>query len=224
MPRPLPGGSIIAGLVPSIAVAVALALPATPPNTGAQCAREVTAQGFVHFAGAVWDQSRWQRGDPPQRIIRVNHHMLRCASSPAARKAMKRIWARDRHRFYAHRHYCRSGTVVEGRVSVFGGGRTASGVIASATPGLALNIDPSSEPGGWNNSTTASWIRSHQRFWVDIDGHRAILPVIDAGPASWTGRSIDVTEPGAIVLGLSVSAFPTDSLGIAQEIPRGCLR
>ena len=139
---------------------------------------------------------------------------------------MQNRWGRDRLRYGRHRHhmqFCRSGTVVRGRVSVFGGGLTASGLIASSTPGLALNIDPGDEPGGWNNPTTAAWIRSGQRFRVTIVGHTAVLPVIDAGPASWTGRSIDVTEPGAGILGLSVSAFPTDSIGTARLIPPGCM-
>lgn len=112
--------------------------------------------------------------------------------------------------------------MVEGRVSFFTGGLTASGLQATE-PGIALNIDPSAEPGGWNNSLTASWIRSLQEFRVTIAGHSAILRVIDAGPASWTGRQIDVTEAGVVKMGLSPAAFPTDSIGRAKLIPGGCM-
>lgn len=107
-------------------------------------------------------------------------------------------------------------------MSYFTGGLTASGLMATE-PGIALNIDPSSEPGGWNNSTTAGWIRTLQRFRVTIAGHSAILRVIDAGPASWTGRHIDVTEAGVVEMGLSPAAFPTDSIGRAKLIPAGCV-
>lgn len=187
--------------------------------------QSITAKQFHAFSSKVWTKTRWRRGWPKASTIAAYQHKLLCAAGPGHRQAMQNIWSRDRGRYDRYRHhmrYCRSGTVVRGRVSVFGSGLTASGLIASSTPGLALNIDPSSEPGGWNNSTTQSWIASRQLFHVDILGHKADLPVIDAGPASWTGRSIDVTEPGAGVLGLSVGAFPTDSIGTAKLIPDGC--
>jgi hypothetical protein len=196
---------------------------AARPHIAVGCAHAVTAKQGIDTARAVWPPSRWHRGTPKPAAIAAHRRQVRCAAGPGHRAAIKHRWEVTRRRFYKRRHYCLGGIVVRGRVSVFGGGLTASGVIASTTPGLALNIDPSSEPSGWNNATTAAWISSGQRFRVTIVGHIAILPVIDAGPASWTGRSIDVTEPGAAVLGLSVSAFPTDSIGVAKLIPPGCL-
>jgi hypothetical protein len=196
---------------------------AARPHTAVGCNHAVTAKQGIDTARAIWPPSRWHRGAPKPAAIAAHRRQVRCARGPGHRAAIKHSWEARRSHFYRRRHYCLGGVVVRGRVSVFGGGLTASGAIASTTPGLALNIDPSSEPGGWNNSTTAAWIQSGQRFWVDILGHKAILPVIDAGPASWTGRSIDVTEPGAGVLGLSVSAFPTDSTGTAKLTPPGCI-
>jgi len=187
--------------------------------------RIVTVKQFRHFSAKVWKLERWRRGWPKDSTVVAYQHKLECAGGPGHSEQLQTIWSRDRGRYDRHRHrerFCRSGEVVRGRVSVFGGGITASGLIASTTPGLALNVNPSSEPGGWNNPTTARWIRARQRFRVTIVGRTAVLPVIDAGPASWTGRSIDVTEPGAAVLGLSVSAFPTDSIGTAKLIPPGC--
>jgi hypothetical protein len=208
-------------------VALALGLTAHP-NTQQheRCGgQEITAKQFRPFSAKVWQLDRWRRGWPKDSTVDAYQRKLLCAAGPGHRQAMQNRWSRDRGRYDRHRHherYCRSGYIVRGRVSVFGGGLTASGLIASSTPGLALNIDPGDEPDGWNNSTTAAWIARRQLFHVEILGHGADLPVIDAGPASWTGRSIDVTEPGASALGLSISAFPTDSVGTARLIPFGC--
>lgn len=136
---------------------------------------------------------------------------------------MENRWGRDRLRYGRHRHhmqYCRSGYLLKGRVSVFGGGLTASGLQASE-PGLALNIAPGTE-WGWNNSTTRRWVATQQKFRVTITGHTAVLSVIDLGPAGWVYRAIDVTEAGAVKLGLSPSTFPTDSTGKARLLPDGC--
>jgi Peptidase M15/Prophage tail length tape measure protein len=111
------------------------------------------------------------------------------------------------------------GGVVTGKVSYFGGGATAGGSTTSA-PGVALNLDPGNEPGGWNNDTTQGWMSDsnagHPVFAkVTIGGKTANLPITDLGPASWTGRSIDVTEGGVRKLGLDPGAFPTDTIGKA---------
>lgn len=206
-------------------LALLLASPteARRPNTsiGPCPGHSITAKQFAPFADSVWPLSRWQRGKPKATTVAAARGMIECAAGPGHRRAMLRRWQRDRRRFFAKRHHCRSGYVVQGRVSVFGGGLEASGHYTSE-PGIALNIDPSSEPSGWNNPLTQHWIATLQRFRVTINGHSAVLPVTDAGPASWTGRAIDVTEGGAAALGLSVSYFPTDSIGTARLLPDGC--
>lgn len=121
--------------------------------------------------------------------------------------------------FFDKRRHCRGGVVIRGRVSYFGGGLTASGHYTSE-PGIALNISPGSE-GGWDNSLTRGWLERLQRFRVTIAGHSAVLPVIDLGPAGFTGRALDVTEGGVAALGLG-GAFPTDAIGTAKLIPSGC--
>lgn len=109
--------------------------------------------------------------------------------------------------------------IVKGKVSWFGGGATAGGKNTSQ-PGIALNLDPSQEPGGWDNAITQGWMKDSLAghpviAQVTISGHSANLPIIDKGPASWTGRAIDVTEGGVPKLGFSTSNFPTDAIGTA---------
>jgi hypothetical protein len=135
---------------------------------------------------------------------------------------MQENWDRRRATFYKYRRhqlYCRSGTVVRGRVSYFGGGLMASGHYTSE-PAIALNLAPGSEA-GWDNATTRGWLLKLQRFRVTIAGHSAVLFVGDLGPAGFTHRAIDVTEGGVAALGLS-GAFPTDAIGTARLIPPGC--
>jgi hypothetical protein len=189
-------------------------------NTAVGCNHAVTAKQAIGLAEAVWSPKRWHRGDPKQSALRAHRQQVRCAASPGHRAAIEHAWEVRRRRFYRKRHHCRSGIVIRGRVSVFGGGLTASGHYTSE-PGIALNIAPGTDA-GWNNATTRGWLSKLQRFRVSIEGHVAVLPVIDLGPAGWVGRAIDVTEGGATVLGLSVSYFPTDSIGSAKLIPPGC--
>jgi hypothetical protein len=135
---------------------------------------------------------------------------------------MQESWHRRQSAYFAYRHhqrYCRSGRVVRGRVSYFGGGLMASGHFTSE-PAIALNVAPGSE-WGWNNPTTRSWVATQQRFRVSIAGHTAVLFDGDLGPAGFTHRAIDVTEGGVAALGL-VGAFPTDAIGTARLIPPGC--
>jgi hypothetical protein len=105
-------------------------------------------------------------------------------------------------------------------VSWFSGDGTAGGKDASSDAGLALNLNPGSDS-GWNNDTTQGWMKQCQagnpvRARVTIQGHTAVLPIIDLGPAGSTGRAIDVTAPGVAKLGLSTSNFPTDTFGTAE--------
>lgn len=153
--------------------------------------------------------------------IKAQRKRLIC-SLPRQREALRRIWKRDQNAFFrARRHglYCRSGTVITGRVSYFGGGLMASGHYTSE-PAIALNLNPGSE-GGWDNATTRGWLAKLQRFRVTIAGHSAVLFLGDLGPAGFTQRAIDVTDGGAAALGLA-GAFPTDAIGTAKLIPAGC--
>lgn len=175
----------------------------------------------------VWQPKRWQRGQPKQRSLRYYRWALRNAASDIDRKLIKRRWRKSKRAYYKHRSYCRSGMVIEGRVSWFSDGVTASGLSAAYNAGLAINIAPGTDS-GWSNSTTRGWVAAAARgkpvmFRVRIAGRTAIMPVIDLGPAGWVNRAIDVSGPGVDMLGLSRSAFPTDSIGRAKLIPEGCL-
>lgn len=113
---------------------------------------------------------------------------------------------------------------VRGRVSVFGppiepASNTASG-LSSAEPGIALNINAGTDS-GWNNSTTDAWVRARKLFKVVIQGHKALLRVIDKGPSGATNRAIDVTGAGARKMGLNPRNFPTDAIGTATPAAFG---
>ncbi|HVV74190.1 MAG TPA: hypothetical protein VHI52_22320, partial [Verrucomicrobiae bacterium] len=91
------------------------------------------------------------------------------------------------------------GGSVTGKVSWFNGGATAGGGNTSR-PGIALNLNPGTES-GWQNPTTEKWMEQSRAGHpvyakVSVDGHSANLPIIDLGPAGFTGRAIDVTEGG----------------------------
>ena len=219
---PYSGGCIQAkALLIAAAIIGLYASPAQAahPHIDVGCNHAVSAQQGLATAVAVWPPKRWHRKWPKHSAITAHRQQVRCAKGPGHRAAIQRSWEVHRHRFYEHQHYCRSGIVITGRVSYFGGGLEASGHYTSE-PGIALNIAPGSES-GWNNSTTRGWLSGLQRFWVTIDGHRAVLPVTDLGPAGFTQRAIDVTEGGVAALGLS-GAFPTDVIGTAKLIPDGC--
>lgn len=175
----------------------------------------------------VWQPKRWQRGQPKQRSLRYYRWALKNAASEIDRRLIKRRWRRSKRAYYKHRKHCRSGMVIEGRVSWFSDGTTASGLSAAYNAGLALNLAPGTDS-GWNNSTTRGWVTAARNgrpvmFRVTIGGRSAVMPVIDLGPAGYVGRAIDVSGPGVDMLGLSRSAFPTDSWGRAKLIPEGCL-
>lgn len=204
----------------SLAIGAAIIAPShTPHSPAVSCGHPVTAKQFVSFSQRVWDPARWHRGNPRPRTIAAYHRKLSCAVGPRNRQAMQERWDRDRGKFLSRRRYCRSGTVITGRVSYFGGGLMASGHYTSE-PAIALNIAPGTES-GWDNPTTRSWVARQQRFRVTIAGHSAILFAGDLGPAAATGRAIDVAEGGVAALRLS-GAFPTDAIGTAKLIPQGC--
>lgn len=132
---------------------------------------------------------------------------------------------RTPHQNAGTRRYA-TGGIVSGRVSTFGppgeaAGRTASG-LSSSEPGIALNTAPGTDQ-GWNNPTTDKWVKARQPFRVSIQGHSAILRMIDKGPAGFTGRAIDVTGAGAQAMGIPQGSFPTDALGTAQMVGPGAV-
>lgn len=157
---------------------------------------------FEVFAAKVWAPRRWQRGAPPGATIAAAHRRIGCAPSPAHRHAMKAIWRADRRAFEKRGHYCRSGPVFAGRISTFSGGLTAGGFQATE-PGIALR----------SSSTLGATFR------LKTDNGTDLVLQTDWGPASWTGREIDITEAEASRLGGVV----TDTWGEARMIPTGCV-
>lgn len=81
------------------------------------------------------------------------------------------------------------------RGSTFDDIRTASGRSAATTPGIAL---PSGGKMGDQYKITTP------------DGRTFIAPLIDRGPAAWTGRGLDISRPLAEQMGYGKD-FPTDS-------------
>jgi TP901 family phage tail tape measure protein len=118
-----------------------------------------------------------------------------------------------------------AGGIVTGSATWFTGGETAGGSDTSR-PGVALNLDTSKEPGGWDNATTQGWMEASQAGHpvyarVTIGGKSADLPITDKGPASWTGHSIDVTVGGVRKLGFTTDTFPSGSVGKAVILGEG---
>lgn len=177
-----------------------------------------TRSEFRQFTRAVWQKQRWRRGAPKPATKAAARRMIGC---PGGRESdlLGREWRHARSRFEAEAHRCRGGPKVEGRVSYFTGGLTASGHQATE-PGIALNIAPGTES-GWNNSTTRAWVGRTQKFWVTVMGHTTVLRAIDLGPAGFTQRAIDITEAGVGKLGLPASSI-TDQWGSAKLVPPGC--
>lgn len=113
---------------------------------------------------------------------------------------------------------------IRGRATWFEGGATAGGSDTSR-PGLALNLDPSKEPGGWDNETTDAWmaasIAGHPYYArTTVGGKSALLPITDKGPASWTGNQVDVTVGGVRKLGFTTSTFPSGTIGTAEVLAK----
>lgn len=109
------------------------------------------------------------------------------------------------------KHHPFAGVTITGRVSTFGwptetqaGGQTASG-LSDRTPCIATRL-------------YARYPK--RRFLVSIGSHHAVLILCDYGPATSTGRAIDVTGAGAIRMHLSPFGFPTDSYGTARLLRR----
>ena len=112
------------------------------------------------------------------------------------------FWRALRSRYYAHRNHCLSGPVFSGRVSEFSGGATADGVHVATEPGIALR----------SSATLGETFRLRTEAGTDY------VTQTDWGPASWTGRAIDITTAQMAKMGW----VPTDSWGEAKMIPSDC--
>ena len=115
---------------------------------------------------------------------------------------MRHVWRALRSRYYAHRNHCLSGPVFSGRVSEFSGGATADGVHVATEPGIALR----------SSATLGETFRLRTEAGTDY------VTQTDWGPASWTGRAIDITTAQMAKMGW----VPTDSWGEAKMIPSDC--
>lgn len=139
-------------------------------------------------------------------------------------KGAESVLAKQRSKATAGASHAYDGHSLSGKVSWFNGGATAGGSTTSQ-PGVALNLHPGTES-GWDNKITrgfmADSLAGHPDYIrLTIQGHTAVLPITDLGPAGFTHRAIDVTEGGVRKLGISTGAFPTDAIGKAAFLQGG---
>lgn len=208
-------------------VAACAAIMVCPP-TAPVSAGTATVQQVSPAIERVWDLSKWRRGQPSMKVLRAYRRTLVRAKNDQHRAAIKRRWRAAKRAFYrhrAHRKYCRSGQVFEGRISWFSDGITASGLSAGSVAGVAINPVPGTD--AWNSPLTDSWMAAARSgdpviVLVKAVGRKIRVPIIDKGPAAWVARGIDFSGPMVDAMGLSRSAFPTDSWGTARIIPEGC--
>ena len=114
------------------------------------------------------------------------------------------------------------GATVRGKATWFTGGTMASGLNTDVNPGLALNPNPGGpDPASWNNAQTQGWLKRKQRFLVRLGGKQAVLPVLDMGPAGWTGNAIDVNLAGVRKMGFTTGNFPSGTVGTATALAKG---
>lgn len=191
--------SLIAGITATTITGADAEQPKLPPA----CKNNpVTVKEFKRFSQKVWSAT-WERGDPPKKIKRAQRKKLKCAVGPESQKKMQKRWRKEKHRYFHFRKHCRSGMKVEGRVSFYSGGMTGDGIHNASEPGIAIR----------DTSTYGEYFR------VTVGGRTATLMHFDWGPASWTGRAIDITEAGVAQLG----GVTTDEWGSAKMIPSDCL-
>lgn len=128
--------------------------------------------------------------------------------------------AHKHHVKHHRRHHSRyTGYVVEGRTSTFG-------YLTGDSEGSTADAGRGGLPKGFESwrgtarpciATRASSKLDHW-FEVTVRGHHAKLLDCDWGPASWTGRAIDITGLGDQALGFSPSNYPTEAWGVAREL------
>lgn len=187
----------------TVAVLIALAVYGLTASGSAAVVVPARCQvpAFRAFASRTWTGRPWQRGAPSAHTYHAAQRAIGCAP-PEQHRVMRALWQRDRERYFAHRHYCLSGPVFAGRISEFSGGRTADGVHTAAEPGIALRSEAT----------------LGDTFYLHTKGGTDYVTQTDWGPASWTGREIDITKAEMARIGWA----RTDSWGEARLIPRGC--
>lgn len=190
---------------------------------------EVAAIGAHHLAAMNSAVPRFQKGGGigPEPRLAGPGGGLKALGQAAIRQIYKgaesylgkhkpKVGRGSSHSYSAH--------TLSGKVSWFNGGATAGGSTTSR-PGVAVNLRPGTE-GGWDNKITrgfmADSLAGHPDYIrLTIQGHTAVLPITDLGPAGFTHRAIDVTEGGVRKLGCSTANFPTDAVGVAKFLQRG---
>lgn len=101
IPRKIRGICVV--LVLLIAVIGTEATTAMSDNSSKQSTpKNCTIVAFRPFSSAVWRLTIWERGKPPQRVIRAQRKRLHCAP-PAHRAAMQRTWRRDKTAYWHYR-------------------------------------------------------------------------------------------------------------------------
>lgn len=65
--------------------------------------RHVTADAFRGFSERVWRLPAWERGAPPDYVIRAQRGKLRCAVNRKARAKMRDRWRADKRAYNEHR-------------------------------------------------------------------------------------------------------------------------
>lgn len=71
----------------------------TQPKATATC----SLANFDVWAGKVWDQARWRRGDPPKSTIDAQRKWLECAANGHSRAAMQHFWREVKAAYYSAR-------------------------------------------------------------------------------------------------------------------------
>lgn len=95
-----------------------------------------------------------------------------------------------------------------GKVSWFNDGVTASGISAATNPGISL----------LNHDGLSEWW-----YYKPQQGRAVVTRQIDIGPAAWTGRIFDMSEPLRSYVG-SVATDSTACGWILENVGRGSSR
>ena len=105
-----------------------------------------------------------------------------------------------------HNRYRFTGYVVQGRTSTFGW----------PTDAISGTAD------GGNSDRACIAIRNdstlHHMFQITVLHHQAEMPECDWGPNENTGRNIDITGKGVMMLHMDPWHYQTDSWGVAREL------
>jgi soluble lytic murein transglycosylase-like protein len=95
-------GILVTGLIATIAYAKT---PHPNKTTSTKCS--ITFQESAPFVLKIWDEDKWRRGKPRRAVLTAYKHRLACSPSSDHRKALKRLWRREKDNYYEHRKYKR---------------------------------------------------------------------------------------------------------------------